>query len=148
MGKPPLTSSHDSDIPERGSVTPKAKGVMCCGCYRMMAPAGKPLTALRPGTHGIPEPMSEIGPNDIAWFATKEQANEAAQRFGWSTEDREGPNHRCPDCIAAESEYKPTAYAGMVKRRGAYIDRNDLFPRIAEPEPSKQVNGGSPQNLP
>jgi hypothetical protein len=129
MEKPPSTSSHDSTIPEPGNGTHKAKGVMCCGCYRMMAPDGKPLTALRKGPMGFPEPMGEIGPDDIAWFATNEEADEAAKRFGWRTEDRKGPNHRCPDCIAVENLYKPNPYTEMVENRGAYIDRDELFPR-------------------
>jgi hypothetical protein len=103
----------------------KNQGVMCCGCYRMMAPDGNPLTGMRPGNNGVPEPIiKQVNTEDIAWFASKTECDEAAVKFGWRVEDREGPNHRCPDCI--EAEHSP--YAGMVTGapRGAYVSREDL----------------------
>lgn len=104
---------------------------MCCGCYRMMAPDGKPLAGMRMNAQGIPEPLAKVTAEDIAWFSSKDEGNEAAAHFGWSTEDREGPNHRCPDCIAAEKrerrkEREQAAYAGQVERRGAFVNREDL----------------------
>ncbi len=98
----------------------KTLGVMCCGCYRMMMVDGKALTGMRKGPRGVPEPISEVSTSDIAWFASKAEADEAAKKFGWSTEDREGANHRCPDC--QKELGKPSAR--MVAQRGAYIDRS------------------------
>ena len=102
----------------------KSRGVMCCGCFRMMAPDGKPLAGMRL-KNGVPEPVSGITADDIAWFASNAECDEAAKKHGWTVEDREGPNHRCPDCIrAAELERSP--YSGHVERRGAYVNREDL----------------------
>jgi hypothetical protein len=100
----------------------KTLGVMCCGCYRMMAPDGKLLAGMRTGKGGVPEPIAEVTAEDFAWFSSKEAADEAAKRAGWRTEDREGPNHRCPDCIAVAEE---EVSRGRLARRGAYINRED-----------------------
>jgi hypothetical protein len=75
------------------------------------------------GKYGVPEPVSEVTADDIAWFSSNEECDEAAKKHGWRVEDREGPNHRCPDCIRAEQQ---EASASHVERRGAYVSREDL----------------------
>lgn len=79
----------------------------------------------------------------ISGFETKEEADEAARMAGWQTEDAEGSNHRCPDCLKAPQTFRPSLidellekfrrspYAGMEpvfeSGRGAFINRKALF---------------------
>ncbi len=97
----------------------KSLGVMCCGCNRMMAPDGKPLTAMAV-MRGVRKPSGPVKPADIAWFSTKKECDTAAKGFGWRAENG---NHRCPECVAEESK---SPYAGMVEGHGAYIRKEDL----------------------
>ncbi len=56
-------------------------------------------------------------------FPSRTAADDAAKAAGWSVKDAQGPNHRCPDCIAREREEREEDQAAFVKAgRGAYIE--------------------------
>jgi hypothetical protein len=95
--------------------------VKCCGCDRLMTRDGSPgqryptsflevkgkgkgkgsrqKAVFVPGRNLTPE---EAGL--IADFQTKADADSFARKHGWQTEDPDGENHRCPECLRSEME--------------------------------------------
>jgi hypothetical protein len=65
--------------------------VMCCGCFRFL---GADRSVIQ--TDGL------VDSAKILSFPDAESANRLALEDGWSIEDAEGPNHRCPDCRAGQ----------------------------------------------
>ena len=76
--------------------------IMCCGCRSLLGSDGKPV-ALDLGFVDITQ---------VACFSDGAAADAFAAKHGWQIADKDGPNHRCPDCLkeAARSE-----------KRGCYI---------------------------
>ena len=55
----------------------------------------------------------------VASFDTKEEADSFALAHGWQTVDKDGMNHRCPNCVQLEAGRNSTT------KRGAYISTAD-----------------------
>lgn len=121
-----------------------AFAVLCCGCQRLMDKKGKPSIPLLSdgGILTVTGIIDAIGANlkykgpVAADFPDKKSADAAARKAGWSIKDAEGPNHRCPKCIAkAKRKKKPVGkvsirdrapFAGaVISPRGAYIEIPD-----------------------
>ena len=88
----------------------KAFLLACCGCGRYLNTDGSMGSVALRGGLLLPNSPTEA----TASFDTVTEADEAASAVGWSVEDSDGPNHRCPDC-----QPKTTP------QRGAYI-RSEL----------------------
>ena len=87
----------------------KPFALMCCGCRGVLAESGKLIPFDKCVGNGF------LDTRQLATFSGKEEADAHAVKLGWSVEDKDGPNHRCPDCKKkAKSEPEP-------KRRGAYL---------------------------
>src|SRR5437868_3406367 len=81
---------------------------MCCGCYRLMGKDGKPISVCR-------DKGGFISWSDTAEFPNAKAADQSAEKAGWQVKDKEGPNHRCPDCAAK----------AKTKGRGAIVTFGD-----------------------
>jgi len=95
----------------------KPWAVMCCGCFRFLGDEGI-LTKWRKRKRAKPESIQAwtAALKDAASFDTREEADAAARKAGWQTDDELGPgNHRCPECVA-NPRNKPA-----VPVRGAYV---------------------------
>jgi hypothetical protein len=72
-------------------------------------------------------PGKPVGEQALAAsFPTKEEADAAASKAGWSVIDDQGPNHRCPECRRAQE--KEQARDFFSSGRGAYIEIPDAGP--------------------
>ena len=103
--------------------------VMCCGCYRIMGHLGNPIGP-KPGC-GI------VNWSDAASFTNAAEADRAAADFGWQVKDANGPNHRCPECLA-----KP-----KTERRGAYVlwgSKDGVQKITAHPKATEQSTQDQP----
>lgn len=91
--------------------------VMCCGCGRLLGPDGK-LVGEKTGGGGFLVKDGKMG----ADFPTKEAADKAASKSGWSVADEDGPNHRCPECVERLRTKQEVDEEYSQSRRGAYIE--------------------------
>lgn len=85
--------------------------LMCCGCRGVMQNDGSVRVA------------DAINLMEARSFPSKKDADAFAVEHGWSVEDKEGPNHRCPGCIRADA-FAAGVEAGERRAsgaRGAYI---------------------------
>ena len=86
--------------------------ILCCGCFRIMGTDGLALgeKASCPVDPAALVALLKTGPEGCAAFATKQEADSAAQQFGWYAVEG---NHRCPECYANFT---------APERHGAYIE--------------------------
>lgn len=104
--------------------------IACCGCSRILMSDGTPgVQVLVDGIIRLPI-MNETN-IEIGSFETKQAADAAASKAGWSVADDEGPNHRCPECREKYIGFLARLKAQILydaEPRGAYIELDQLLP--------------------
>lgn len=124
--------------------------IMCCTCRRLMdrnggltestleeiaAASGYVMvTPVFVDTHPIPGHVmvpNGTRPESLADYATKELADAACLRYGWTTRTPSGtPDHTCPGCQLKATMAERESKSSQPRKHGAYIDSATL--RITE----------------
>lgn len=93
--------------------------VMCCGCEAMLGKRGERIVPVPedPTVMFNGRALRISGGEGVAYFEDRAACDRAALLAGWTIQDSEGSNHRCPECQEARME----RIEAMPHNRGAIL---------------------------